>query len=601
MKAIMIMYDSLNRRFLPNYGDGLSKMPNFKRLGEHTVTFDNCYVGSLPCMPARRELHTGRLNFLHRGWCPLEPFDDSMPEILKNNGIYSHLVSDHQHYWEDGGGTYHTRYRSWECERGQEGDPWKGDLSVRASDHAAAFGPKPVNTAGRNMRCQDWVNRSYMKQMADFPQMKTFGDGIEFIEKNHGFDNWFLQIETFDPHEPFFSPEEFQELYRQDGMEVSKYDWPPYGPVTESEEFVPGVRNRYRSLLSMCDSSLGKILDLMDRYQLWEDTMLIVNTDHGYMLGEHLWWAKGVMPLYNEMANIPLFIWDPRCRKKGERRNSLVQTIDLAPTVLDYFGLEIPKDMQGFVLKDTISEDKEVRKYALFGIFGSMINITDGRYVYMRAPLTRENQPLTEYTLMPTTMRARLSPERLKKASLHAPFSFTKECPLLAVPAGEEWGETAPCYRYGDMLFDLLTDEAEEKPLDDPEKEAELATAMAALMQENDAPKEQFIRMGLPAQGRVTQELILKQREQKKSYHPVEHLKEYVWEESAEWQFEVLKNVVSPFFKESEVEMRFKDYMNETGRKQVGAEQMMEFAMRVIPEENLESGIFTMKMAARLR
>lgn len=69
---------------------------------------------------------------------------------------------------------------------------------------------------------------------------------------------------------------------------------------------------KYRALLSMCDKYLGKVLDMMDKYDMWKDTMLIVNTDHGFMLGEHLWWAKGVMPLYNEMANTPLFIWDPR-------------------------------------------------------------------------------------------------------------------------------------------------------------------------------------------------------------------------------------------------------------------------------------------------
>ena len=82
MRAIMVMYDSLNRAYLPNYGNDLTKLPNFRRLGEQTITFDNSYVGSLPCMPARRELHTGRLNFLHRGWSPIEPFDDSMPELL---------------------------------------------------------------------------------------------------------------------------------------------------------------------------------------------------------------------------------------------------------------------------------------------------------------------------------------------------------------------------------------------------------------------------------------------------------------------------------------------------------------------------------------
>ena len=117
----MVMFDSLNRRMLPPYGCNWVYAPNFTRLSEMSVTFDNCYVGSMPCMPARRELHTGRYNFLHRSWGPMEPFDDSMPEILKNRGIYTHLISDHAHYWEDGGCNYHTRYSSWEISRGQEG------------------------------------------------------------------------------------------------------------------------------------------------------------------------------------------------------------------------------------------------------------------------------------------------------------------------------------------------------------------------------------------------------------------------------------------------------------------------------------------------
>lgn len=82
MKALMVMYDSLRRDLLSVYG-GPIPAPNFERLAAHTVCFDKSYVGSLPCMPARRELHTGRYNFLHRSWGPMEPYDDSMPEILK--------------------------------------------------------------------------------------------------------------------------------------------------------------------------------------------------------------------------------------------------------------------------------------------------------------------------------------------------------------------------------------------------------------------------------------------------------------------------------------------------------------------------------------
>jgi len=98
MRAILVFFDTLNRHFLPPYDNNWVHAPNFKRLAEKTVIFDNHYAGSLPCMPARRELHTGRYNFLHRSWGPIEPFDDSMPEILKNKGVYTHLVSDHYHY-----------------------------------------------------------------------------------------------------------------------------------------------------------------------------------------------------------------------------------------------------------------------------------------------------------------------------------------------------------------------------------------------------------------------------------------------------------------------------------------------------------------------
>ena len=89
MKAILLMFDTLNLRMLAPYGCEWTITPNFSRLAERTITFDNCYAGSLPCMPARRELHTGRYNFLHRSWGPMEPFDDSMPQILSRDGVYT--------------------------------------------------------------------------------------------------------------------------------------------------------------------------------------------------------------------------------------------------------------------------------------------------------------------------------------------------------------------------------------------------------------------------------------------------------------------------------------------------------------------------------
>ena len=214
-----------------------------------------------------------------------------MPEMLKKSGIYTHLVSDHQHYWEDGGATYHTRYNSWEISRGQEGDPWKGhvkdpDMSgflQRESDRAKK---EAMKLAGMpDMNRQDAVNRQYLSHEEDMPQAVTFRHGLEFIDENHDADNWFLQIETFDPHEPFFAAERFRQLFPDPDYTGKEFDWPPYAKVTETPEEMEHCRNRYRALVAMCDHYLGKVLDAMDKYELWDDTMLIVNTDHGFFAG----------------------------------------------------------------------------------------------------------------------------------------------------------------------------------------------------------------------------------------------------------------------------------------------------------------------------
>ena len=188
MRVIQILFDTLCRRMLAPYGCDWTHTPNLKRLAEQSAVFDNAYVGSMPCMPARRELHTGRLNFLHRSWGPLEPFDDSAPELLKQNGVYEHMATDHQHYWEDGGATYHNRYSSYELFRGQEGDLWKGEVKD----------PDIPEHYGRSWR-SDAVNRKYMRREEDQPQTKTFQAGLEFIETNKDEDRWHLTIETSTP------------------------------------------------------------------------------------------------------------------------------------------------------------------------------------------------------------------------------------------------------------------------------------------------------------------------------------------------------------------------------------------------------------------
>lgn len=491
MRAIMLMFDTLNRRMLSPYGCDWTVTPNFSRLAKKSVTFDNCYSGSLPCMPARRELHTGRYNFLHRSWGPLEPFDDSMPQMLKEAGIYTHMISDHQHYWEDGGATYHQRYHTWEIVRGQEGDGWKGQVKD----------PEIPKHLGRSAR-QDVVNRQYINREEKQPMAEVFRLGFEFLEKNKSEDNWFLHWECFDPHEPFYVAEKYRKLYPHE-YEGPLFDWPEYGGVTENPDEIRHCRLQYAALLSMCDAYLGKFLDFMDDNDMWKDTMVIVNTDHGFLLGEHDLWAKSVHPWFNETVHIPMFIWDPRHGICGERREALVQNIDIPVTLLRYFGQQPTKDMKGFDLEPVIAEKKKVRDYALFGMHGAQVNITDGRYVYMRDPV-EGNKPLYNYTQMPTHMRCLFSVEEMKTMKQHPGFCFTKGTPVMRIDAVEDpSGDTSIKHSQGTVLYDLVKDPGQQHPIKDPETEERMIRHMVQLMEENDAPAEQYVRLGLLAASRL--------------------------------------------------------------------------------------------------
>ncbi len=534
MRAVMMMFDSLNRALLSPYGCTDVPTPNFERLARRSVRFDNCYAGSLPCMPARRELQTGRYNFLHRSWGPMEPFDDSVPMMLDRNGIYTHLISDHTHYWEDGGSTYHNRYSSWENVRGQEGDHWKvlPELMRPYREEELQNKDGKYFHATRGLQRHDRVNRTFMQREEDTCMARTVNLGLDFIRNNREADQWFLQIECFDPHEPFFVPEKYKEMF-PDEYEGKPLDWPPYHHVTEDAVSQKHLKNQYKALLAMCDEYLGRLLDVFDEYDLWKDTMLIVNTDHGYLLGEHGWWSKIVMPCYDEIVHTPLFIHDPRFDHDGESREQIVQTIDIAASLLEFFGVGLPADMQGRPVSTVIGENKPIRDYALFGIHGAHVNVFDGKYVYMRSPVSGDNKPLFEYTVMPMHMRNLFSVDEMRDAVQEpgSTFSFTKGCPVWKIPKGNGNGKLdfsdllihgmnsedarhidnnsmVNSVNFGDKLFDMEKDPRQEENLTDVQIRVKMAKLMVRAMKENESPSEQFERIGLPETGEITEDMV---------------------------------------------------------------------------------------------
>ncbi|ASA55338.1 sulfatase [Vibrio gazogenes] len=491
MKAVVLMFDTLTRHHLSTYG-GDAITPNFERLAKKTVQFDKFFVGSMPCMPARRDMHTGRYNFLHRSWGPIEPFDFSMPEYLAKNKIHTHLVTDHKHYWRDGGATYHTRYTTFEFIRGQEGDAWKGHVEKPEVVYDAEGQEQQVVVERRKRRiAQDMINREYMKTELEHTLSRTIEEGLSFIRTNLDQDNWFLQLECFDPHEPFFVPEKYLQMY---GCTQSDFNgWMYYNANTDSAEKQQLIQKFYKALLTMCDDYLGKVLDMFDDHQLWDDTMLMVCTDHGFLLGEHDWWGKNIMPLYEEVAHTPFFYWDPRLKLKDVKTDFLGQLIDIPATLLDFFGHDVPPHMHGRSFYSALRDNQPIRSHALYGYYGAHLNITDGQYVYMRSPKERHNSQY-EYTLMPTAIDSRFTQAQLKGATLCDGFAFTNETPVLRIPTSVNYTNS---YRFGDKLFDIDADPEQIHPLDNDELALSLLEKIKALLIENEAPDELYQRYAL--------------------------------------------------------------------------------------------------------
>jgi arylsulfatase A-like enzyme len=494
MKTVFVLFDSLVRDQLPSYGGPVGTLPNFKRLAERTTQFDNHWVGSLPCMPARRDIHNGRLNFFHRHWGPLEPFDDSFVTTLRDSGVYTHLITDHYHYFEEGGWSFHTKYNSWELFRGQESDAWRGAPGPNDDHIVDEFDPD-IYDLSVNKYWRHAVNRTYLREAEDFSSHKSFSAALRFLDENRGKDNWMLNLEVFDPHEPFHAPREYMEA---EGIDLDSpiADWPAYGEPEYSEEVAELLRKNYRALLRFCDAQLGRLLDAFDEQDLWQDTALIVTTDHGFMLSEHGTWGKTVMPLYHQISRIPLFMHVPGS-PQVPRVTGLSQTTDLAPTVLDLAGVPCPPGMTGTSLKAPCIGGVTERNLAVFGLWGGPINCTDGRHVLFLEPEDPAyRSDLFLYSLMPVDVKKPLETEDLQKATQHPPFDFTKGMPVWKIPAtgivargGVDFLPTET------MLFDLETDPDQKAPImGDTQTEDRLREAMRQVLLSHDAPKEVLLR-----------------------------------------------------------------------------------------------------------
>jgi arylsulfatase A-like enzyme len=494
MKAIFIILDTLRRDYLEPYGSSWVMTPSIARLAERSIVCDNHWVGSLPCMPARREFMTGRYNFLERGWGPLEPFDDVLPHQLRlrePKKIFSHLITDHFHYFYLGGEGHNNSFNTWQFERGQEYDFWISRVDLPALPESIGIN----KTAPQNA-----LNRFAQRDEPDLSGPRCVRHAIQWLEDNQGSDNWFLQLELYDPHEPYYVMKKYLDLYG-DAWDGPVYDWPSYGVVKDTPEAVEHIKKCYAALVTMTDHWLGMLFDKLDADDRWRDTMVVLTTDHGTMLAEHQYWAKGLMPVYNEIASIPLIVHLPGSAQAGSHATALTQTTDLMPTFLDYFGAPMPPHLHGASLRPVLEANLSVHPAVLYGYFGMAVNVTDGRYTYFRNPIEAETT-VHAYTAMPVESHGFIPREALAAAEMGRFLGHTYNIPIYKVPQkgraphhqGSAEGDP---YVVTHDLYDVTADPKQEHVVDDPDLHHRFESFLRDELARVQAPDEHFGRLGL--------------------------------------------------------------------------------------------------------
>ena len=343
MNIIVIVLDSLRVDHVGCYGSKV-KTPNIDKLAAEAAVFENAYSENLPTMPCRAAWWTGRHFFTQRGWQPFEVRDALLAEILSVRGFTSALITD----------TYHMHRRGYNCGRGfdttwfirgQEYDPWIIDEST------------PVDlTKCHRLRGDEsddiWKPRfaQYLRNASTFKTeenhfvakvMTQAGRWLEQVSE-HQKDDLFLWIDSFSPHEPWDPPQPYRSMYDPDytGQElIDPVPGPAKGYLTKEE--LHHTKCLYAGVVTLVDKWVGALLDRLRDLGLYDNSLIMVTSDHGEPFGEHGTVRKGRPECYEELAHIPWIIRHPDGLGGGTRIPAFVQPPDMMPTLFDMLGFDV--------------------------------------------------------------------------------------------------------------------------------------------------------------------------------------------------------------------------------------------------------------------
>jgi arylsulfatase A-like enzyme len=337
----------------PTGWDLASKLhtPHIDQFAKQAVVFDKAYACSFPTIPMRTDMFTGKYTFPFRGWTPLPESETILAGELGKAGYVSMLICDSPHLIRDGH-RFDRGFTAWHWNRGQEGDrAITDDVPV---EHACD--PAKQRLPERHLRCHARWRTVHWQSEKDTFVAKTMQDACRWLERNHTHENFFLYVDTFDPHEPWDPPQHYRELY-DPGYTGEVVDHPLYDycDYLRPEE-LRHCQALYAGEVTLVDTWLGRLFETMEHLGLYENTAVLFLSDHGHYIGDHGRVGKsgkgpdGPWPFYEEVSHIVLMGRVP-AGVQGTRLGFLAQPVDIMPTILDLAGLPIPDSVHGQSLR----------------------------------------------------------------------------------------------------------------------------------------------------------------------------------------------------------------------------------------------------------
>jgi arylsulfatase A-like enzyme len=356
--VVLVIIDSLRTDHVGAYGNPWIQTPNLDALAKESLRFTQAYPESAPTICARRAIHTGMRSFPFRnwytpkgddirleGWQPIPEGQTHLAEILKENGYQTMFVTDNMHQFKPSY-NFQRGFDVFEFIRGQTTDNYQplGMSQVDMVEKALLAGNVGAMTG---QLLQYFANTSGRQTEEDWFAPQVFGRASELLEAAKEGQPFFLVADSYDPHEPWDPPEEYVSLYDEgyEGLEPYSVVYGPRDYLTDRQ--LQRMKARYAAEVSMSDRWLGRFMDKMEELKLFENTLLMVISDHGVAFGEHGFVGKPAYALWPELTDIPFFIRHPEGAGAGKTSDYFASTHDVAPTILSYLGIEPPEPMDG--------------------------------------------------------------------------------------------------------------------------------------------------------------------------------------------------------------------------------------------------------------